>query len=153
MSHRIVIDRSLRQQVLNNLHAAHQGTTGMTARANQTVYWPEMNASIRNHRSMCQSCYQIAPSQSPEPLILTPPPQWPFQQICADYFENEGHSYLTIVDRFSYWINIYHFPSTATASNQSTYPIAPVVHIIMEYLKKYPLTAGPNSHLQPSDPF
>ena len=120
MSHRIVIPRSLCQQILNNLHAAHQGTTGMTARANQTVYWPEMNASIRNHRSMCQSCCQIAPSQSSEPLILTPPPQWPFQQICADYFENEGHSYLTIVDRFSYWINIYHFPSTATATSLLT---------------------------------
>ena len=120
MSHRIVIPRSLCQQILNNLHAAHQGTTGMTARANQTIYWPEMNASIRNHRSMCQSCCQIAPSQSSEPLILTPPPQWPFQQICADYFENEGHSYLTIVDRFSYWINIYHFPSTATATSLLT---------------------------------
>lgn len=76
------------------LHAAHQGTSAMSARANQNVYWPEMNTAIGNHRSICTICNEIAPRQSAEPLILTPETEWPFQKICADYFEHEGHTYL-----------------------------------------------------------
>ena len=121
MNHRIVIPKALRTQVLQNLHAAHQGTTGMSARANQTVYWPGMNACIRNHRNQCADCNQIAPSQSAEPLILTASPDWPFQQLCTDYFEHEGSSYLTIVDRFSYWLNIYHLPNTTTTLSLITH--------------------------------
>ena len=107
MNKRIDISTSYRKkQVLHNLHAAHQGTFGMLARANQTVYWPGMNASVRNYKSGCQSCVKISPNQSKEPLLLAPIAEWPFQQICADLFENEGHSYLTIVDRFNSWLNI-----------------------------------------------
>ena len=120
MNHRIVIPHSLRRQVLNNLHSAHQGHTSMTARANQTVYWPGMNASIRLHRTSCRACNEIAPSQSSEPLIMTPPPEWPFQKICADYFDSDGHSYITIVDRFSYWMEIYHFPSSSRSESLVT---------------------------------
>ena len=117
MNKRIVIPTSYRKQVLQNLHAAHQGTSGMLARANQMVYWPGMNASVRNYKSSCQTCIKISPSQSQEPLLLAPIAEWPFQQICADFFENEGHSYLTIVDRYSSWLNIYHFPHQTANSN------------------------------------
>ena len=112
LNQRIVIPQALRKQVLSNLHTAHQGFKNMSALANQTVYWPGMNLSIRNHRSMCQSCNQIAPSQPSEPLIESPPPKWPFQQICTDFFETDEQSYLVAVDRFSCWIEIYHFPSS-----------------------------------------
>ena len=117
MNKRIVIPTSYRKQVLQNLHAAHQGTSGMLARANQTVNWPGMNASVRNYKSSCQTCIKISPSQSQEPLLLAPIAEWPFQQICADFFENEGHSYLTIVDRYSSWLNIYPFPHQTANSN------------------------------------
>ena len=50
MNHCIVIPKASRKQILQNLHDAHQGTTGMSAHANKTVYWPGMNACILNHR-------------------------------------------------------------------------------------------------------
>ena len=121
MNHRIVIPKALRKQILQNLHAAHQGSTSMSARANQTVYWPGMSTCIRNYRNQCMACNQIAPTQSAEPLILTPAPEWPFQQICADYFENDGSSYLAVVDRFSHWLNIYHLPSNTTTTSLITH--------------------------------
>ena len=47
---------------------------------------------------------------------MSPSPDWPFQQICADYFEFESHSYLSIVDRYTAWLNIYHFlPGQSTS--------------------------------------
>ena len=88
----------------------------MKARAEATVYWPGMNASIRNKRFLCRDCNGIAPSQPKEPIQLSPAPEWPFQQICADYFELSGHSYLSIVDRYSGWINIYHIPTNHATS-------------------------------------
>ena len=117
MNKRIVIPKMCRKPILQSLHAAHQGVTGMQSRANQTVYWPGLHAAIKNHKQSCQSCIEISPKQSQEPLILSPPPEYPFQQICADYFEHESHSYLSIVDRFSYWLNIYHFSNSATSSS------------------------------------
>ncbi len=109
LDQRIVIPRTLRKVVLSNLHSANQGTTGMKFRANQCVYWPGMDRSINIHRETCLDCIRNAPSHRSEPLILTPSPSYPFEQVCADYFHLQGHSYLTIVDRFSGWICIYAF--------------------------------------------
>ena len=108
MDKRIVIPTLLRKVVLDNLHSANQGVTGMKFRANQSVYWPGLDASIRNHRAVCMDCIKHSPSHPPEPLILTPSPDYPFQQVCADYFSIVQHSYLSIVDRFSGWLCIYH---------------------------------------------
>ena len=33
---------------------------------------------------------------------------YPFQSICADFFSLNSRSYLTIVDRFSNWLSIFH---------------------------------------------
>ena len=60
----------------------------------------------------CQRCKNIAPSQSKEALIISKTPEYPFQYICADYFEIKGNHYLSVVDRFSSWIMICHFPPT-----------------------------------------
>ena len=49
--------------------------------------------------------------------MATPSPDWPFQLICADCFELNNHSYLAIVDRFSGWLNIYHFKPRCSTKN------------------------------------
>ena len=107
---RIVIPKNYQSQILNVLHLAHQGVNSMMKRANQTVYWPGIMSSIRNMWYECQICNNIAPSQSKEPLIISKTPQYPFHYICADYFEIKGNHYLAVLDRFSSWIMIYHFP-------------------------------------------
>jgi len=117
---RIIIPQPLKRQILEHLHSAHQGVTSMKARANQCVYWPGMDAAIRNYRNTCTSrtCIQHQCSQQAEPLIITPTPKWPFQQVCMDYFFIDQHAYLVIVDRFSSWICIYHCkPGTTTSAH------------------------------------
>ena len=63
----------------------------MKSRANAAIYWPDVNNNIRNLRYTCHFCNEIAPQQPKEPIILTPIPQYQFQQACADYFEMSGH--------------------------------------------------------------
>ena len=109
MDNRIVIPAILRKIVLENLHSANQGVSGMKFRANNCIYWPGLDNSIRQHRDTCKDCNENAPSQPKEPLILSSSPEYPFQQICADYFQIGDYSYLDIVDRFSGWLCIYYF--------------------------------------------
>lgn len=100
---RLVIPPSLRKKCLEALHAAHQGTTMMTARAEASIFWPGISADIRDTRDNCTDCNRTAPSQAAMPP--TPPdiPAYPFQHLCADYFHYRGCNYLVIVDRHSNW--------------------------------------------------
>ena len=100
---RIVIPPSLRDQVLETLHAAHQGVTSMNARAKASVFWPGITIQIQELRNNCQACHRIAPSNPKPPPTPSPDPVYPFQMICADYFCYGGHNYLVIVDRYSGW--------------------------------------------------
>ena len=77
-----------------------------------------MCKSISSYKANCGTCIINAHSQQREPLILSPPPQWPFQQVCGDVFSVAEHDYLSIVDRFSGWICIYHFgPRQCTSAS------------------------------------
>ena len=115
MDDRLVIPRKLRPRILNGLHSAHQGTTSMLNRARQCVYWPGIDAAVRNRRLNCHSCNELSPSQVKEPIMLSPAPSYPFQMICSDYFSIGQHSYLSTVDRFTGWIIVHHFPGQATS--------------------------------------
>ncbi|GFO33257.1 Pol polyprotein [Plakobranchus ocellatus] len=100
---RVIIPPGLRDKVLQALHSAHQGISQMCSRADASFFWPGMTSSISAMRARCSPCYSIAPSQPNAPP--TPPiqPQYPFQCICADFFNHAGHYYLVIVDRYSNW--------------------------------------------------
>ena len=115
MDGRLIIPSSLRPQILRSLHAAHQGVSKMMARARQAVYWPGLEMAVKNTRYNCQKCSELAPSQSSEPPKISPTPIYPFQHICMDFFQSGHHNYLAIVDRFSGWIAVYHFPNQTTS--------------------------------------
>ena len=100
---RVVIPPSLRKDVLTALHAAHQGVSSMTSRAEASVFWPGITPAIADLRNGCNHCNRMAPSQPSAPP--TPPvlPVYPFQSICSDYFHYKGVNYLVTVDRYSNW--------------------------------------------------
>ena len=100
---RILIPPSLRNKILKALHSAHQGISQMCSRADASFFWPGMTSAIGEMRIRCAACNRNAPSQPSAPP--TPPiqPQYPFQCICADFFNYAGHNYLVIVDRYSNW--------------------------------------------------
>ena len=103
---KMLVPSTLRPQVLEGLHAANQGVTGMLANARDRFFWPGLDAAVRNVRLQCRQCNEQAPSQSAEPQILTPPPDVPFQQVAADLFSLEGHTFLAYADRFSGWLEV-----------------------------------------------
>ena len=112
----ILIPKELRKCVLQALHTEHQGVSGIKARANTTVYWPALNASIRLTRYNCQRCNETSPSLLREPLILTKSPDYPYQHVTVDFFNVKGYTYLVYVDRFTAWISLFHLPVNQATS-------------------------------------
>ena len=117
---RIVVPRSLRTEVLDSLHSAHQGVVGMKARARASVYWPNINAAIGSRRAQCKTCDTIAPSQPPEPHAMLPAPEYPFDQVVADYFSLAGITYLVYADRYTGWVTIHKCEDGSAAALKKT---------------------------------
>ena len=109
-SERLVVPKQLRQQIIKHLHAANQGSTSMLARARRLYYWPGMDRDVESHVMSCSQCRENAPSQKKEPLIATPPPEYPFQSVVADLFEMDNHHYLAYCDRLTAFAELAHFP-------------------------------------------
>merc|ERR1711895_263236 len=117
LNDRIVIPTALRQDILNILHAAHQGVDRMKARACDAVYWPSMVGDIERTRAECISCHQISKSNPSQPPLPPADPEFPFQQIAADYFHHMGCYYAVVVDRYSHWPSIYKSEGNDSGSN------------------------------------
>lgn len=74
------------------------------------MYWPGMEGDLQHHQATCNSCNANMSSQSPQPLILTPLPNYTFQ---ADFFQQGDQTYLVYVDRLTGWLEVAHLPSGA----------------------------------------
>ena len=113
---RVVIPPALRNNVLQILHAAHQGVSAMESRARAIVFWPGLTEDIRATRDSCSACNRSAPSQAAMPSRPTPVPSTPFESIYADFFDYAGNHYLVAGDRLSGWVEIFKAPSGTAQS-------------------------------------
>ena len=75
----------------------------MTARAESSIFWPEMTKDIAATRDRCTNCNGITPSQPAMPSTTPETPIYPFQHVCGNFFHHMGISYLVLVDRYSHW--------------------------------------------------
>ena len=71
---RILIPEALRERVLEVIHPAHQGCSGMSARARLVIWWPKIDQDIERKRGACDSCTRIAPSQADLPPVAPASP-------------------------------------------------------------------------------
>ena len=115
-----LIPTRLRSRVLEGLHMAHQGVNGMLSNARQRIFWPGLDAAIRQTRAQCKVCNETAPSQKAEPMLISSPPDIPFQQVVMDFANIKGKNYIIYADRLSGWVEVVQAAST---SFKSTYPL------------------------------
>jgi len=116
MKRRIIIPTSLRSEVLQSLHSAHQGVTAMNERAKLEVYWPDITNDVQKVRDGCQDCNRIAPSQARLPSFEPSVPTTPFEAIVCDYFLFKGWNYLIAADRLSSWTEVYRIMQGSSTS-------------------------------------
>ena len=117
LGRRVIVPASCRKRVLDCLHSAHQGSAKMLERAKNSVYWPGLVDDLERTRRGCSICDRNAPSQAQMPPLPLASPEFPFQMLAMDYFENKGKSWLVIADRFSGWLSLHYFPREASSSD------------------------------------
>ena len=110
---RVVIPASLRVDILDKLHAGHQGITKCRERAKHSVWWPGLSRQLEETVKSCRECAKNTPLR-PEPLIPSQLPQLPWQKIGTDLFEWNKSTYLLLVDYYSRWIEIAKLKSTTS---------------------------------------
>jgi hypothetical protein len=108
----IVVPRTLRKTLLVNLHLDHSGLTRSLSKAREAIYWPNINKDIERVIGACEACQRYSKGNRKEPMIPGKLPEYPFQRIGMDYFENAGKLFLVIIDAYSHWFNIYPVAST-----------------------------------------
>ena len=99
---RMIIPKSTRKEILQQLHASHQGQERTLRRARQIVYWPNISNDIRN---TVRTCAERLPSQRQpqEPLQQDERPSRPFESVASDLCHVAGKTFLALVDRYSGW--------------------------------------------------
>jgi len=66
---RIVIPRELRPEIKEAIHSSHIGVEVCLGRARECVYWPGMNAEIKQYVSQCEAFNKYTDSQCKETLM------------------------------------------------------------------------------------
>ncbi|XP_032230541.2 uncharacterized protein K02A2.6-like [Nematostella vectensis] len=105
-SDRIVVPRSMRAEVLEDIHGAHMGESKSLSLARDYVFWPSMTAHIKDRVRSCQICNAFRNQQQRETLHPHDLPSLPWQVVGTDLFEFAGHSYLIVVDFYSKYFEV-----------------------------------------------
>uniref|UniRef100_A0A8C6ULU0 Gypsy retrotransposon integrase-like protein 1 n=1 Tax=Neogobius melanostomus TaxID=47308 RepID=A0A8C6ULU0_9GOBI len=101
---RVVIPKSLRTEMLARIHASHIGGEACYRQARETLFWPNMQAEIKDFVSTCTTCNEYAHSQQKETMLSHPLPTRPWQIVSMDLFTHGRKDYLLIVDHYSdFW--------------------------------------------------
>ena len=103
---RIVVPRSLRAEVLEEIHGAHMGENKSLSFAREYVFWPAMTAQIKDKVRSCPICNAFHNQQPKETLHPHEVPALPCQVVSTDIFEYGGHSYLLVTDFYSKYFEI-----------------------------------------------
>ena len=128
-SHRIVIPKSQRSVILEQLHYAHLGNEKTKLSARETVFWPNMNNDIERLVKQCGPCNENQCSQPHEKLRQHEIPSKPWEKVGGDLFHFDGHKWLLLADYYS------KFPIVRKMPQQCTSPtvIAAMKQIFGEY--------------------
>ena len=94
------------------IHSSHIGIEGCLRRARECIYWPGMNAEIKEHISTCAVGNAYPASQPKETLMTHDLPDRPWEKVVVDLMQLQGRDYLVTVDYYSNFWEVDHLPTT-----------------------------------------
>lgn len=111
----VIVPKSMRAQMLEALHASHRNADACLRRARECLYWPTMNADIKQHVSSCKSCSKFAARNQKETLKQHDLGSFPWEKVGIDLFQFGNSHYLVTVDYFSNYFEIDKLESLTSA--------------------------------------
>lgn len=107
---RIIIPKSLRQNMLTNIHLGHPGKEQCLRRARTSLFWPGINEQIKSTCDSCSVCAEFANSQSKQPMQSVEIPELPYERVSIDIGElvinNKKIWLLVSVDHYSDFLEV-----------------------------------------------
>ena len=105
-SHQVIVPATLRDEMLQKIHKAHQGADSSMRRTRESLFWPGMQAAIREKYLSCGLCAQYLRERPREQMKSHEIPTRPWSKISADLFQLDGSNYLVMVDHYSYFFEL-----------------------------------------------
>ena len=105
-SHKLIVPKSLRREMLGLIHESHLGMVKCKSRARDTLFWPGMCSDIEQYVAECRVCAETQRSNTKEPMKPSEIPERPWSKIAVDLCEIKGQHYLVSVDYYSKWPEI-----------------------------------------------
>ena len=119
---------------------SHIGSQGCLYRAQETVYWPGVNAKITDYIQKCKVCMSLQSNQTKEPLIYHKPTSRPWEKFATDIFTLDNKNCLCTVNYYSGYFELDQLHSKT-------------VTVIIKKLKRHFVTHGtPNELLSGNEP-
>ncbi|PIK34233.1 hypothetical protein BSL78_28947 [Apostichopus japonicus] len=101
---RVVVPKTLRREMLDKIHSSHLGIDGCLRRARECLYWPGMNAELKDYIQTCDVCASVGTNQPKEPLMPHAIERRPWSKVGVDLFHVHDRNYVVTVDYFSgFW--------------------------------------------------
>lgn len=101
---RVIIPVAMRPLMTSKAHNSHQGVDACIRRARDSLFWPGMTVTIKEHVMKCAICNSMQPKQTKESMKSWEIPTRPWQIVGQDLFQLNNRDYLITVDFYSdYW--------------------------------------------------
>ena len=113
---RAVIPAELRNVFKEKIHSSHLGIEGCLRRARAAIYWPNMNADIKDYISKCSVCRSTSVCQGKETMMPHDIPERPWEKVGVDLFSLNNRDYLITVDYCSNFWKVDNLSSTESIS-------------------------------------
>ena len=114
---RVIIPTSLREILLNDLHAEHLGIVKTKQLARKYVWWPMIDRDVESKVKECVVCQETAKKPSDTQQAKWSWPVGPWKRLHLDFAGPfEGKMFLVIVDAYSKYLEIVPM-TTITSSN------------------------------------
>ena len=113
---RAVIPAELRNILKEKIHSSHLGIEGCLRRAREAIYWPNMNADMKDYISKCSVCTSTSDCQQKETMMPHDIPDRPWAKVGVDLFSLNNRDYLITVDYYSNFWEVDNLSSTESIS-------------------------------------
>jgi hypothetical protein len=108
MGHRIVVPKSLRLNVLEEIHASHLGINKTKGIARSYIWWPNIGIHIENLVKECKNCYNELQNPPKIEIKQRPPSKYILERIHVDFLgPMNGNYYFVLIDAYSKWPEVF----------------------------------------------
>ena len=114
--------------VKSRIHSSHLGVEACLRKARDTVFWPGMNAEVRDQIKQCSICNEFQAKNQKLPMQSHKLPDRPWSRVAEDQFKLHSQDYIVLVDLYSDFIEVKKSEENTSSS---------VVEFVKEQFSRY----------------